>query len=107
MVNSMLETNVINNSYLKNLLERRGFYLQHNALFDFEIPMVCILSTTEKGDSVMDIFNGLATTGLIAYANECNYIGIEQSGVYSAQSYVRFEDFLIKNPQIQRIENIV
>jgi DNA modification methylase len=107
MVNSILETNVINNSYLKNLLEKRGFYLQHNALFDFEIPMVCILSTTEKGDSVMDIFNGLATTGLIAYANECNYIGIEQSGVYSAQSYVRFEDFLIKNPKIQRIENIL
>ena len=107
MVNSILETNVINNSYLKNLLEKRGFYLQHNALFDFEIPMVCILSTTEKGDSVMDIFNGLATTGLIAYANECNYIGIEQSGVYSAQSYVRFEDFLLKNPKIQRIENIL
>lgn len=106
MVNSMLETNVINNSYLKKLLESKGFYLQHNALFDFEIPMICILSTTEKGDSVMDIFSGLATSGLIAYCNQCNYIGIEQSGVYSAQSYIRFEDFLLKNPKIQRIENI-
>lgn len=106
MVNSMLETNVINNSYLKKLLQSKSFHLQHNALYDFEIPMVCILSTTEKGDSVMDIFSGQATTGLIAYANECNYIGIEQSGVYSAQSYLRFEDFLEKNPQIQRIENI-
>ncbi len=106
MVNSMLETNVINNSYLKKLLESKGFYLQHNALFDVEIPMICILSTTEKGDSVMDIFSGLATSGLIAYCNQCDYIGIEQSGVYSAQSYIRFEDFLEKNPQIQRIENI-
>jgi len=106
MVNSMLETNVINNSYLKKLLESKGFYLQHNALFDFEIPMVCILSTTEKGDSVMDIFSGQATTGLIAYANECNFIGIEQSGVYSAQSIIRFEDFLLKNPKIQRIKNL-
>jgi DNA modification methylase len=68
--------------------------------------MICILSTTEKGDSVMDIFSGLATSGLIAYCNQCDYIGIEQSGVYSAQSYIRFEDFLEKNPQIQRIENI-
>ena len=75
-------------------------------MFDFEIAAVCILSTTEKGDSVMDIFNGLATSGLIAYCNQCDYIGIEQSGVYSAQSYIRFEDFLEKNPQIQRIENI-
>jgi hypothetical protein len=106
MVNSLIETNVINNSYLKKLLASKGFYLQHNALFDFEIPMICILSTTEKGDSVMDIFSGLATSGLIAYCNQCDFIGIEQSGVYSAQSYIRFEDFLEKNPQIQRIENI-
>ena len=105
MVNSMLETNVINNSYLKKLLESKGFYLQHNALFDLEIPMICVLSTTEKGDSVMDIFSGLATTGLIAYANECKYIGIEQSGVYGAQSIVRFEDFLLKNPEIIRLDN--
>jgi DNA modification methylase len=105
-VNSMIETNVINNSYLKKLLERNGLTLLHNALFDFEIPMICVLSTTEKGDSVIDIFSGLGTTGLIAYCNQCDYIGIEQSGVYSAQSIVRFEDFLLKNPQIQRIENL-
>lgn len=104
-VNSMLETNVINNSYLKKLLEQRGFYLQHNALFDLEVPMVCVLSTAEKGDSVLDIFSGLATTGIIAYANHCKYIGIELSSVYSAQSIVRFEDFLEKNPNIQRISN--
>lgn len=96
LVNSVIETNVINNSYLKNLLESKGFYLQHNALFDLEIPMICILSTTEVGDSVLDIFSGLATTGLIAYASGSNYIGIEQSGVYSAQSIIRFEDFLEK-----------
>lgn len=104
-VNSLIETNVINNSYLKKLLANKGFHLQHNALFDMEIPMICILSTTEKGDSVMDIFSGLATSGLIAYANECKYIGIEQSSVYSAQSIIRFEDFLLKNPEIRRLDN--
>ncbi|WDT67227.1 DNA methyltransferase [Cloacibacterium sp. TD35] len=95
-VNSLIETNVINNSYLKKLLQSKGFHLQHNALYDLEIPMICILSTTESGDSVMDIFNGLGTTGLIAYANECDYIGIELSSVYSAQTIIRFEDFLEK-----------
>lgn len=105
MVNSLIETNVINNSYLKNLLASKGFYLQHNALFDFEIPMICILSTTDKGDSVMDIFSGLGTSGLIAYCAQCKYFGIEQSGVYSAQSYIRFEDFLEKNPQIRKLDN--
>lgn len=106
MVNSLIETNVINNSYLKKLLSSKGLTLLHNALFDFQIPMICILSTTDIGDSVMDIFSGLGTSGLIAYCNQCDYIGIEQSGVYSAQSIIRFEDFLEKNPQIQRIENI-
>lgn len=104
--NSVIKTDVNNTSYIKSMLNSHGFALHHNALYDLEIPMVCILSTTEKGDSVMDIFSGLGTTGLIAYSNQCDYIGIEQSGVYSAQSIVRFEDFLEKNPQIQRIENI-
>ena len=103
MVNSLIETNVINNSYLKSLLESRGYSLQHNALYSLEIPSICILSTTEKGDSVLDIFSGLASTGLIAYANFCDYIGIELSGVYSAQSIVRFEDFILKNPNVRKI----
>ena len=58
--------------------------------------MICILSTTEPGDSVMDIFNGLGTTGLIAYANGCEYVGIELSSVYTAQTMIRFEDFIEK-----------
>jgi DNA modification methylase/ParB-like chromosome segregation protein Spo0J len=101
--NSLIETNVINNSYLKKLLESKGFKLQHNALYDLEIPMICILSTTEPGDSVMDIFNGLGSTGLIAYAHGCNYIGIELSSVYSAQTMIRFEDFINNNPHFIRI----
>jgi DNA modification methylase len=105
IANSVIKTDVNNTSYIKSMLNSHGFALQHNALYDLEIPMICILSTTEKGDSVMDIFSGLATTGLIAYANECKYIGIEQSGVYSAQSIVRFEDFLLKNPNIKRLDN--
>ena len=104
-VNSLIETNVINNSYLKGLLESKGYTLQHNALYLLEIPMICILSTTDKNDSVLDIFSGQGTTGLIAYAHGCRYYGIELSGVYSAQSIVRFEDFLLKNPQIRRLEN--
>ncbi len=102
-VNSLIETNVINNSYLRNLLHSRGYSLQHNALYSLEIPSICILSTTEKGDTVLDIFSGLASTGLIAYANQCDYIGIELSGVYAAQSIVRFEDFIIKNPNVTKI----
>lgn len=102
--NSVLTTNVINNSYLKKLLERKGFSLQHNALFGMEVPMICLLSTTTANDSVLDIFSGMATTGIIAYGNNCRYYGIELSSIYKAQSIVRFEDFVKNNPNINKIE---
>jgi DNA modification methylase len=104
-VSSLIETNVINNSYLNKLLRSKGYSLQHNALYSFEIPMICILSTTDKNDSVLDIFSGQSTSGLVAYAHGCRYFGVELSGVYCAQSIVRFEDFVLKNPTISRIDN--
>jgi DNA modification methylase len=103
--NSLIETNVINNSYIKDLLLKKGFSLQHNALYDLQIPMICILSTTDTNDSILDIFSGLGSTGLIAYSHGCKYIGIELSSVYSSQSIIRFQDFLLKNPHIKRINN--
>jgi DNA modification methylase len=67
--------------------------------------MICILSTTDKNDSVLDVFSGQGTSGIIAYSHGCRYYGVELSGVYSAQSIERFEDFLLKNPEIRRLEN--
>ena len=99
---SILSTNVANNSYLKKILAKKGLHLQHNALFALDVPAICLLSTTTAGDSVLDIFSGMGTTGLIAYANNCKYIGIELSSVYKAKSIVRFEDFLQNNPNIKR-----
>ena len=96
----VLQTNVINNSYLRKLLKGKGFELQHNALFPLEVPMICILSTTNKGDSVLDVFSGLASSGLVAYSHGCKYYGIDQSGVYTSQAIVRIEDFIEKNPLI-------
>jgi len=46
----------------------------------------------------------MATTGIIAYGNNCRYYGIELSSVYKAQSIVRFEDFVKNNPDINKIE---
>jgi DNA modification methylase len=100
VASGLIETNVINNSYLVNLMKSKEMELQHNALFPMEIPMICILSTTQKGDTVMDIFNGLGTTGLIAYAHGCKYYGIEISKEYSVQTEIRLKDFLDKNPHL-------
>jgi DNA modification methylase len=102
VASGLIETNVINNSYLVKLMRNNGMELLHNALYSTEIPMICILSTTEKGDSVLDNFNGLGTSGLVAYAHECKYYGIEISEQYAKQTGIRLKDFLENNPHLKR-----
>ena len=64
------------------------------------MPLICVLSTTDPGDTVLDVFGGMSTTGLIAYAYGCKYYGVDRSKVYSAQATIRVEDFLAKNPHL-------
>lgn len=96
----LIKTNVLNNSYLVKLMKSVGITLSHHAMYPMEIPMVCILSTSENGDSILDPYHGLGTTGLISYAHKCKYFGIEKSREYAVQSSVRIKDFLEKNPNI-------
>jgi len=101
-----LKTNVINNTYLKNLLEKRGYTLSHQALFPLEVPLICVLSTTDPGDLVVDVWGGLSTSGIAAYANNCRYIGVDQSGLYSAMASERLEDFIQRYLPIERNNNV-
>ena len=91
---SKLITNVINNTKLKNLLQKRGFSLSHRSLFPLQVPLICVLSTTDPGDLVVDVWGGLSTSGIAAYANNCRYIGVDQSLEYSAMASERLEDFI-------------
>jgi DNA modification methylase len=101
----LIQTNVINNHRLDQLLEKKGYKLQHNALYSVEIPMMCILSTTSKGDTVLDPWSGMATTGIVAYANGCKYFGFDVSEVYTAQASVRIKDFLNNNEFVEKLKN--
>lgn len=96
----LIQSNVINNHRLNELLKEKGYQLQHNALYSVEIPMICIMSTTLPGDTVLDPWSGMATTGIVAFANGCKYYGFDQSKVYTAQASVRIEDFLEKNKDL-------
>jgi DNA modification methylase len=63
--------------------------------------MLCILPFTKKNEVCLDVFSGLATTGIVAYASDRSYIGVENSKVYAAQSKARFiELFLNKNTEL-------
>lgn len=90
----------LNKNALNSLLEKKGFTLTHTALYSYEVPMLCILPTTKTNDICLDIFSGLGTTGIVAYATDRNYIGVEKSNEYASQSKARFiELFKIKHPE--------
>lgn len=54
----------------------------HYAQYPLPIPLQLIQRLTVKGDTVLDPFSGVATTGIAALALERNYIGIELSHEY-------------------------
>ena len=59
-----------------------------------------ILSSTEKNDLVLDMFNGSGTTGVVAVRNNRKYIGIELDKEFFELSKKRIENEL-KNPKMQ------
>lgn len=105
VVPGLIETNVYNPHHLNKLLEEQGFVLTHQALYDYEIPMLLILPTTRKGDTCLDIFNGLGTTGLVAYATNRSYIGVELSKLYAVQTKARFKALFLEKKSEQIVES--
>ena len=86
----LFKPEVLNKHSLNKMLEDKGFVLTHDALFSYEIPMLFILPTTRRKDICLDIFSGLGTTGIVAYATDRSYIGVENSKLYASQSKARF-----------------
>lgn len=102
LTQGLLKTTSVNNNYLVKLLKANGMELQHNALFPLEVPFICIKSTTEPNDTVLDVFGGMSTTGLAAIVNKCSYYGVDRSRVYSVNASIRIRDFLNQHPHLKR-----
>ena len=54
----------------------------HIAAFPEQLVEPCILSSTKKGDFILDPFFGSGTVGLVARRLERNYVGIELNPAY-------------------------
>jgi len=90
-IGGLISTGVFNPNELKELLKEKGYEHSHNAMFDFEVPMLCILVSSKYGDLICDPYSGLATTGIVAFGMKRKYVGIEYSEEYANQSKARFE----------------
>jgi DNA modification methylase len=91
--NQIAETSSANNVKLSNVMKKMGYDMDHSATMPFEIPNIGILSTTQVGDTVLDPFNGLGTTGLAAISQDRYYIGVDNNPRYIDQSKVRLNLF--------------
>lgn len=54
----------------------------HFATYPIELAETCILASSEPGDTVLDPFAGIGTTGLAAMKNGRNFVGIELNADY-------------------------
>ena len=61
----------------------------HFATFPIELPEICIKAGSREGDTVLDPFNGAASTGVAALRNGREYVGIELNPEYVALSKTR------------------
>jgi DNA modification methylase len=105
--NQIAETSSANNVKLANVMKKMGHPMDHSATMPFEIPNIGILSTTQVGDTVLDPFNGLGTTGLAAISQDRYYIGVDNNPRYIEQSKVRLKLFEENRPELQTEGQII
>lgn len=77
----------------------------HFATFPPNLVEPCILAGSRRGDEVLDIFSGAATTGLVALRHGRSYRGFEASGPYLALAAKRLaDDIAARAPLFDSIE---
>jgi DNA modification methylase len=91
---NVLKTNINNMENLRKKCVEQGFHLTHNAAFPLSVPLILLLSTTQPGDTVLDIYSGTATAGEAAAMTGRKYIGYEIKPEYIMASKVRLAEYL-------------
>ena len=89
----VVRTNVATTQHLRKLCEKKGFFLNHTAVFPEVIPMIPILSTTRPGDTVLDLFNGTGTSGEVSVKLDREYVGFEYNPEYVMASEIRLSEY--------------
>jgi site-specific DNA-methyltransferase (cytosine-N4-specific) len=73
-------------------IRTKPFKGAHFAVYPTELIEPCVLAGSEVGDTVLDIFSGSGTTGVVALQHGRNYIGIELNPEYAKLSEQRLLD---------------
>jgi site-specific DNA-methyltransferase (adenine-specific) len=77
----------------KKCLTMGNFLMEHSATFPLSLPLIFVLSTSKPGDTILDLFNGTASTGEISVLTNRKYVGYELNPQFIMASEVRLSDY--------------
>jgi DNA modification methylase len=77
----------------RKCLEQSNFHMEHSATYPLSLPLIFVLATSKPDDTILDIFNGTASTGEISILTNRKYVGYELNPQFVMASEVRLSDY--------------
>lgn len=77
----------------KKCLEEGNFHMEHSATYPLSLPLIFVLATSKPGDTILDLFNGTASTGEISILTNREYVGYELNPQFVMASEVRLSEY--------------
>ena len=81
----------------RKCLEQANFHMEHSATYPLSLPLIFVLATSKPGDTILDLFNGTASSGEISVLTNRQYVGYELNPQFVMASEVRLTDYDLKN----------
>ncbi|WDT67231.1 DNA methyltransferase [Cloacibacterium sp. TD35] len=94
---NIIKHNISNTVELRNKCLEKGFLMEHSATFPITLPLIFTLSTSNPGDTILDMFSGTSTTGEASLLTNRRYIGYELSPQFVMASEIRLSDYILEN----------
>lgn len=99
-----IETAVNNLTPLKKLFAEQQIKMNHPAMMNDIVAGILLRTFVKRGETVVDVFNGLNTTGLRCKELGINFIGYEINPDFFSQSIRRTKSAKIKNQIVEEIQ---
>lgn len=77
----------------RKCLEEANFHMEHSATYPLCLPLIFVLATSKPGDTILDMFNGTASTGEVSVLTDRKYVGYELNPQFVMASEVRLSEY--------------
>lgn len=81
----------------RKCLAEANFLMEHSATYPLCLPLIFVLATSKPGDTILDMFNGTASTGEVSVLTDRKYVGYELNPQFVKASEVRLSEYELKN----------